>query len=178
MSRIGKQILEIKTGNTVALNGNILSVKGKGGEIKKVIDINTVDVKIEDNKITVSPKRNDKKSRSLWGTYAAHIKNMLKGVDAPFEKVLVMEGVGFKWEINGKQVKLALGFSHPVLVDIPEGLTVTIEKLTMKIVGIDKDMVGSFAKNIRSLKEPEPYKGKGIRYSDEVIKRKQGKRSA
>jgi large subunit ribosomal protein L6 len=178
MSRIGKQVFEIKAGTTVTLSGNVLSVKGKLGEIKREIDLNTIDVKIEDNKITLSPKRNDKKAKSLWGTYGAHIRNMLKGVETIYEKTLLVEGVGYKWELLGKQVKLALGFSHPVLVDIPEGLTIAIEKLTMKISGIDKDKVGMFAKNIRALKEPEPYKGKGIRYSDEVIRRKQGKRSS
>jgi large subunit ribosomal protein L6 len=88
-----------------------------------------------------------------------------------------VEGVGYKWEIAGKQVKLALGFSHPIVMEIPEGLKVEIDKLTMKISGMDKGVVGQFAKNLRALKEPEPYKGKGIRYSDEVIRRKQGKRS-
>ncbi len=177
MSRIGKQIFDIKAGTTVSLNGNVLSVKGKLGEIKREVDLNTVEIKIEDNKISLAPKRNDKRAKSLWGTYGAHIKNMLKGVETLYEKTLLVEGVGYKWELLGKQVKFALGFSHPVVLDIPEGLTIVIEKLTMKISGIDKDKVGMFAKNIRSLKEPEPYKGKGIRYSDEVIRRKQGKRS-
>lgn len=178
MSRIGKQIFDIKAGTTVTVNGDVVSVKGKSGEMKRSFDTNLVEVKVEEGKVSVTPKRNDKKAKSTWGTIAAHIKNMLKGVETPFEKTLIVEGVGFKWEITGKQVKLALGFSHPVFMDIPAGLTVTIEKLTMKIVGIDKDAVGGFAKDIRALKEPEPYKGKGIRYSDEIIKRKQGKRSA
>jgi large subunit ribosomal protein L6 len=177
MSRIGKQIFEIKAGTTVTLIGNTLTVKGKLGEIKREVDLNTVEIKIEDNKISLAPKRNDKRAKSLWGTYGAHIRNMLKGVETIYEKTLIVEGVGYKWELLGKQVKFALGFSHPVVLDIPEGLTIVIEKLTMKISGIDKDKVGMFAKNIRSLKEPEPYKGKGIRYSDEVIRRKQGKRS-
>jgi large subunit ribosomal protein L6 len=137
-----------------------------------------VEVKVEDGKVTFSPRRNDKEARSLWGTYASIVKSMIAGVQTPFERKLIVEGVGYKWEIVGKEIKLALGFSHPVVIAIPENLTVVIEKLTMTITGIDKEKVGQFAKQIRSLKEPEPYKGKGIRYSDEVIRRKQGKRSA
>ena len=160
------------------LAGGVLSVKGPKGENSRPVNESAVQVKIEDGKLTFTPRRNDKEARTLWGTYTSLAKSMIKGVQAPFEKKLIMEGVGFKWEVAGKDVKLALGFSHPVVVSIPEGLTVAIDKLTMTITGIDKEKVGQFAKDIRSLKEPEPYKGKGIRYSDEVIRRKQGKRSA
>lgn len=178
MSRIGKQELLIPAGVTVAMNAGNLSVKGSKGELVRPVNEAAVEVKIEDGKLTFSPRRNDKLSKSLWGTYASIAKSMIKGVETPFEKKLLMEGVGYKWEVKGKDIQFALGFSHPVVVAIPEGLTVTIEKLTMSIVGIDKEKVGQFAKYVRSLKEPEPYKGKGIRYSDEVIRRKQGKRSA
>jgi large subunit ribosomal protein L6 len=177
MSRIGKQIFIIKAGTTVSLTGNTFSVKGKNGTINKELDLNIIDVKIDGQEISLSPRRNDKFARSLWGTYGAHVKNMLAGVETVFERILIVEGVGYKWEIAGKQVKLALGFSHPIVMEIPEGLKVEIDKLTMKISGMDKGVVGQFAKNLRALKEPEPYKGKGIRYSDEVIRRKQGKRS-
>ncbi|HEY6019370.1 MAG TPA: 50S ribosomal protein L6, partial [Candidatus Paceibacterota bacterium] len=112
------------------------------------------------------------------GTVAAHIKNMISGVNAGFTKKLLVEGVGYKWEVKGKQLQLALGFSHPVLVDIPEGLTVVADKGTLTITGIDTEKVGQFAANIRALKKPEPYKGKGIRYEGEVIRRKQGKKAA
>lgn len=178
MSRIGKQEIVVPDGVTMNLAGGVLSVKGPKGENSRPVNESAVEVKIEDGKLTFTPRRNDKEARALWGTYASLAKSMIKGVQAPFEKKLIMEGVGFKWEIAGKDIKLALGFSHPVVVSIPEGVTVTIEKLTMTITGIDKEKVGQFAKDIRSLKEPEPYKGKGIRYSDEVIRRKQGKRSA
>ena len=178
MSKIGKQELTIPAGVTVTVSGNTISVKGKGGELKKSFDAKVVAVNVEENKVTVAKLGKDKFASQLWGTIASHIKNMLAGVEKPFERKLLIEGVGYKWEVAGKDVKLALGFSHPVLVKIPEGLTVKADKGVMDISGIDKEMVASFAMQIRKLKEPEPYKGKGIRYSDEVIRRKQGKRSA
>ncbi len=178
MSKIGKQELLISAGTTVTVSGNTLTVKGKGGEITKTFDTKLVDIVVADGKVTVSKKGNDKKASQLWGTMAAHVKNMIKGVETPYTKKLIVEGVGFKWEVKADYVHLALGFSHPVVMKIPSGLTVKADKGTLDITGIDKDVVGLFAKNIRQLKTPEPYKGKGIRYSDEVIRRKQGKRSA
>jgi large subunit ribosomal protein L6 len=178
MSRIGKKEIVIPDGIIINFADGVLSAKGPKGENSRPVNESAIEVKIEDGKLTFTPRRNDKEARALWGTYASLAKSMIKGVQAPFEKKLIMEGVGFKWEVAGKDIKLALGFSHPVVVSIPEGLTVAIDKLTMTITGIDKEKVGQFAKDIRSLKEPEPYKGKGIRYSDEVIRRKQGKRSA
>jgi large subunit ribosomal protein L6 len=178
MSKVGKQILTIPAGASVTVSGNTVTVKGKLGEIKKVFDDKKVSIKVEGSNVSFDKLGNDKKARSLWGTYAAHVKSMLKGVEAGFAKKLLIEGVGYKWEVKGKEVHLALGFSHPVIVKIPEGLAIKADKGTMDISGIDKELVGSFAKNIRKLKEPEPYKGKGIRYSDEVIRRKQGKRAA
>ena len=178
MSKVGKQILTIPAGVTVNVAGSTITVKGKLGEIKKTLENSKVEVVVENNTVTFNKKGTDNKSRSLWGTYASHVKNMMKGVTEGFTKKLIVEGVGYKWELAGKELKLALGFSHPVMMKIPEGLTIKIEKLTMDITGFDKEVVGSFAMKIRKLKEPEPYKGKGIRYSDEVIRRKQGKRSA
>ena len=117
-------------------------------------------------------------SRSLLGTYASHIKNMIVGVTTGYEKKLILEGVGFKSAVSGKSLDLALGFSHPVKVEIPEGLAVTADKNLITISGIDKEKVGQFSAYVRSLKKPEPYKGKGFRYDNEVIRRKQGKKSA
>jgi large subunit ribosomal protein L6 len=178
MSKIGKQELVIPTGASVTVSGNTVTVKGKGGELTKTFDEKLVVINIAEGKVTVSKKGGDKKASQLWGTMAAHIKNMLKGVETPFTKKLLVEGVGYKWEVKGTEVVLALGFSHPVNMKIPAGLTVKADKGVMDITGIDKEAVGSFAMQIRKLKGPEPYKGKGIRYSDEVIRRKQGKRSA
>lgn len=178
MSKIGKQELTIPAGVTVTVSGNTISVKGKNGELKKTFDNKTVALNVAEGKATVQKLGSDKYASQLWGTVASHVKNMIAGVEKLFEKKLLIEGVGYKWEVAGKDVKLALGFSHPVMLKIPEGLTVKADKGVMDITGMDKELVASFAMQIRKLKEPEPYKGKGIRYSTETIRRKQGKRSA
>jgi large subunit ribosomal protein L6 len=177
MSRIGKQQINIPAGVEVTFDAHAVRVKGPKGELVRELRDEIV-FKNENSVITSEPRRNDKFSRSLWGTYMSHIDNMIKGVVTPFEKKLLVEGVGFKWEVKGKDLNLALGFSHPIVMQIPEGLTVTAEKSALTISGIDKENVGLFANKVRQLKKPEPYKGKGIRYSDEVIRRKQGKKSA
>ncbi len=177
MSRIGKQQIQIPAGVEVHFDAHAVRVKGPQGELVREIRDEII-FKIEDGIITAEPRRNDKFSRSLWGTYMAHIKNMITGVVTPFTKKLLVEGVGFKWEVKGSDLNLSLGFSHPIVKAIPQGLTVVAEKSALTITGIDKEAVGLFANNIRSLKKPEPYKGKGVRYSDEVIRRKQGKKSA
>ncbi|MBY0376871.1 50S ribosomal protein L6 [Patescibacteria group bacterium] len=177
MSKIGKQELEIPSGVEVTLSGNLLTVKGPKGTATKTL-LDDIAVTIADKMVTLATKRNDKFSKSLWGTYASHIKNMIAGVVNPYTKKLILEGVGFKSEVKGKELHLALGFSHPVVVKIPDGLTTTAEKNLITITGIDKEAVGSFAASVRALKKPEPYKGKGMRYDDEVIRRKQGKKTA
>lgn len=177
MSRIGKQIIEIPNGVTVAINDGVLTVKGPKGELKRNFR-EEVKISIEDGKVSFSPTNETILAKALWGTYASHVNNMVKGVVAPYEKKLILEGVGYKGDVAGKDLNLALGFSHPVKVAIPEGITVTQEKGVFTFSGIDKEKVGQFASHIRSLKKPEPYKGKGFRYSDEVIRRKQGKKTA
>ncbi len=177
MSRIGKQPILIPEGVTVSREGNIISVKGPKGTLSRTF-VDSVTIETKGSEITLAPRRTDKATRSLWGTYAAHLKNMIKGVQTPYQKVLLVEGVGFKWEVKGKDLALNLGFSHPVTLSIPEGITVVAEKGTLTVSGIDKDAVGLFANRVRSLKKPEPYKGKGIRYQGEVILRKQGKKAA
>ncbi len=177
MSRIGKQIIAIPAGVTVTKNDGLLHVKGPQGELTRPFR-NEVTITIEGNTISFTPTRNDKFVRSLWGTYAAIVKNMITGVVTPYVKKLIVEGVGYKWELKGNDIQFALGFSHPVIVPIPAGLSVKVEKQELTITGIDKEAVGLFANKIRSMKKPEPYKGKGIRYSTETIRRKQGKKSA
>lgn len=177
MSRIGKQVLNIPAGVTVEFTNNSVTVKGPKGALSRDLR-DEIEFKVEGAEITSSPRRNDKFSRSIWGTYMSHIKNMISGVANGFEKKLLVEGVGYKWEVKGKQVQLNMGFSHPVMMDIPEGLAIKAEKGEMTISGIDKELVSSFAMKVRKVKMPEPYKGKGIRYSDEVIRRKEGKKSA
>ncbi|MEK7582147.1 MAG: 50S ribosomal protein L6 [Patescibacteria group bacterium] len=177
MSRIGKQIIQIPDKTEIKKDGFIISVKGPKGEIKRHFR-DDIEITIGKKEITLNPKRNDIASRAMWGTYASHLKNMITGTHTPYEKKLILEGIGFKSEVAGDKINLALGFSHPVLVPIPEGLTVKAEKNNITITGIDKDAVGQFANVLRSLKKPEPYKGKGFRYVGEVIRRKQGKKSA
>jgi len=176
MSRIGKQEILIPSGVEVKKNGVVLTVKGPKGTLQKNFR-DDIDIKIADGKINLNIKRNDKFSKSLWGTYASHIKNMIAGVQNPYTKKLILEGVGFKSEVKGKEFVFALGFSHPVVVKIPEGITATAEKNNITITGIDKELVGSFTAMVRALKKPEPYKGKGMRYENEVIRRKQGKKT-
>ncbi len=177
MSRVGKQIITIPTGVTVVMEGGVCKVTGPKGELSRVIR-DEVAIKIADGTVTAEPRRNDKMSKSLWGTYMSHIKNMVSGVQTEVVKKLLVEGVGFKWEVAGDKLKLNLGFSHQIILDIPKGLTIVAAKSELTITGIDIEAVSLFAMQIRKLKKPEPYKGKGIRYSDEVVRRKEGKKSA
>lgn len=176
MSRIGKQEIKIPAGVEITKNGLTYTVKGPKGAVSKDFR-DDITITIADGKITLNVNRNDKFSKALWGTYASHLKNMIQGVQTPYQKKLILEGVGFKSEVKGKEIHFALGFSHPVIVKIPEGLTVTAEKNVITVTGIDKELVGSYTAAIRALKKPEPYKGKGMRYEDEVIRRKQGKKT-
>lgn len=178
MSRIGKQKVIIPNGTEIKLSGTTLSVKGPKGTLSRDFP-GQVTLNINGNEITFSPNiEGDKKVNALWGTYASHVKNMVIGVNEGYTKKLILEGVGFKSEVAGQSLNLALGFSHPVKVSIPAGLTVTAEKNNITVTGIDKELVGSFTASVRAMKKPEPYKGKGFRYSDEVIRRKQGKKAA
>src|ERR1035437_5915236 len=180
MSRIGKQEINIPAGVKVTHSasslGNTFTVTGPKGILSKIFR-DDITIAITDKTINLNIKRNDKFSKSLWGTYASHIKNMIAGVQTPYSKKLILEGVGFKSEVKGNVFNFALGFSHPVIVKIPEGITATAEKNVITISGIDKELVGSFTAAIRALKKPEPYKGKGMRYEGEVIRRKQGKKT-
>ena len=169
--------MSIPAGVEVNFDAYAVRVKGPKGELTRALR-DEIAFKNENNIITSEPRRNDKFSRALWGTYMSHVQNMIQGVVTPFEKKLLVEGIGFKWEVKGTDLHLALGFSHPVVMKIPQGLTVTAEKGALTISGIDKEAVGLFANQVRQMKKPEPYKGKGIRYSNEVIRRKQGKKSA
>lgn len=177
MSRIGKQTVIVPKGTEVNLSGTVFSAKGPKGTLTRDFP-GDISINIEGDKITFTPtKENDPSVRALWGTYASHVKNMVEGVNEGFHKTLILDGIGFKAEVSGDKLNLALGFSHPVVVQILEGLTVTVEKNNIKIEGINKELVGQFAASVRALKKPEPYKGKGFHYDDEVIRRKQGKRA-
>ncbi|OGZ06854.1 MAG: 50S ribosomal protein L6 [Candidatus Lloydbacteria bacterium RIFCSPLOWO2_01_FULL_50_20] len=177
MSRLSKKPIIIPEKTTVTQEGLTVSVKGPLGELSRPFPP-SVSVVISGKEITVSLRDASREHKALSGTAVAHIKNMIAGVNKEYEKKLLIEGVGFKADAQGAKLNIALGFSHPVIVDVPKGIKVTTEKGVINISGINKDAVGQFAAKIRSLKEPEPYKGKGIRYSDEVIRRKQGKKTA
>ncbi len=177
MSRIGRQIIAIPTGVTVEVNDGLFTVKGPKGELKREFKP-VVTVNVNGAEVTLTPNRNDIETSSLWGTYASHVKNMIKGVVEPYVEKLILEGIGFKAEVAGTNLKMALGFSHPVNVAIPAGITMTSEKGLLTITGIDKESVTQFAATLRAMKKPEPYKGKGFRYEKEVIRRKQGKKTA
>ena len=178
MSRIGKQTVIIPAGTEAKLTGITFSVKGPKGSLTRDFP-GDVTLHIAGNEITFTPnKTGDRSVNALWGTYASHVKNMVIGVNEGYSKKLVLEGVGFKSEVAGNTLNLALGFSHPVKVAIPAGITVTAEKNNITVSGIDKELVGSFTASIRTMKKPEPYKGKGFHYIDEVVRRKQGKKAA
>jgi large subunit ribosomal protein L6 len=176
MSRIAKKPITIPAGVTVTVSGKEVHVKGKAGTLVRTLS-RFINAKVDGSVVLLDVVGNGGQARASWGTEAAHIRNMMAGAEKAYEKKLIMEGVGFKVAIAGKKMTFNLGFSHPIVVMIPEGLTVTSEKGEITIQGINKDEVGQFAANIRKLKEPEPYKGKGIRYSTEVLRRKQGKRA-
>lgn len=176
MSRLAKRPIAIPANiNVVVKNGDI-EVKGPKATLTRQ-GHRLVSVEVGAEGVQVSPKNDTLEARAVLGTYASHVRNMIEGVNKGFSKKLLIEGVGFKWDVQGKTLNLSLGFSHPVKVAIPEGLTVTVEKGVLSIVGPDKEAVGQFAANIRALKKPEPYKGKGIRYEGEVVRRKQGKKA-
>jgi len=177
MSRIGKRSIQIPAGTEVSVVDSEIVVKGKGGTLKRQLHP-TIALKIENGAVTVEPKTQSRLARALWGTTAAHVKNMISGVNTPFVKKLQIEGIGFKAELQGKNLKLMLGFSHPIIVAIPEGVTAAVEKNIVSVTGASKDAVGQFAASVRALRKPEPYKGKGIRYEGEVVREKEGKKAA
>jgi len=177
MSRIGQKTIEIPKGTTVELSGSEIVVKGVKGELTMNVH-SAVNVTVSDEGVSVDKAHNASIAKAMWGTTSRLIENMIVGVSKGFEKKLELEGVGYRMALKGKQIDLALGFSHPVLVDIPEGLEVEIDGQNMTISGIDKQKVGQFAANIRALKPVEPYKGKGFKYEGEYVQRKEGKKAA
>ena len=189
MSRLAKRPIPVPQKTEVSVSGGSVMVKGPKGTLQKPIH-RMVAIEVTPEGVQVAPKGSSLESRALIGTYASHVKNMITGVNTGFSKKLLIEGVGFKWDVKparpddsghsggGKELNLALGFSHPVKMAIPEGLAVVADKGALTITGFDKEAVGQFAANVRALKKPEPYKGKGIRYEAEVIRRKQGKKAA
>ncbi len=174
MSRIGKQPVNIPSGVEVKNeNGKLLFKKGN---VTKELDTkNNVNVVIEDNKIKFSPKGDDRQSRAFWGTYRSLANNIVIGLTQGFEKKLEINGVGYRAAVKGNTLELQLGFSHPINYEFPKDVEIKVEKNIITIKGNDKQLVGQIAAEIRSFRPPEPYKGKGVKYIDEVIIRKAGK---
>ena len=176
MSRLAKKPLMIPEGVQVSVVGSLVTVKGTKGTLSRTLHP-SVQVVVEGREVRVSLLGTNQKLRPHVGTSVAHIKNMIAGVATPFEKKLVVEGIGFKAEVKGATLVLALGFTHPVSFAIPVWLSVKVEKNSISIIGPDVEEVGQFAACVRAARKPEPYKGKGIRYETEVIRRKQGKKT-
>jgi large subunit ribosomal protein L6 len=181
MSKIGKKQINIPIGVDIKINDGLVTVKGPKGELGASFP-NTLSAEIKDNILQISPSGITSKKRgdvfSFWGLTRALIQNMILGVTDGFEKGLEFQGVGYKAVVKGNDLVLELGYSHPITVTAPEGISFKVEKSSIKIIGINKDLVGRVAAHIRSKRGPEPYQGSGIRYSTEVIRRKAGKKAA
>ncbi len=177
MSRLAKKPVNIISGVTVIEDGNLLKFKSPKGE-KELIILDGVKVSTKGENINVAPTRNSKVAKMNTGTMWSLIRNTVEGLTSGFTKVLEIEGVGFKAALEGKTLVLNLGFANPIRFEFPEGITITVEKNVIKISGSDKQAVGQAAAQIREFKKPEPYKGKGIKYQGEVIRRKSGKKAA
>jgi large subunit ribosomal protein L6 len=176
MSRIGKMKIAVPAGVTVEEKDRVVYVKGPKGELSTAIKSDKISIKMENNEITVLRADDNKESRSLHGLYRMLIANMVTGVVTPFTKTLVIAGVGYKAAVSGKKLTLNLGLSHPVEIEIPEGITITCpDLLTVVVSGVSKEQVGQVAAQIKAKRPVEPYHGYGIHYSDEVVVRKEGK---
>ena len=178
MSRIGERRLNIPEGVTVDVNENTVTVKGSKGELTLTVSP-LIEVKVEENILRTIQKQPSKTANIMQGTTNSLINNMINGVSKGFEKGLEAVGVGYRFNVQGKKLVVNAGYSHPVEIEVPEGLSVDLVSNTeITVKGIDKQRVSEFAANIRKVREPEPYKGKGIRYKGEIVRRKEGKKAA
>ena len=176
MSRVGKYPVEVPAGVTIAISGNVVTAKGKLGEQSLALT-EQVDVTVDGNKVSVSPKSKAAQSRMMWGTTRANIANMVKGVSQGYSKTLEITGTGYRAAVQGTNLVVNLGFSHDVTYPIPAGIKVTCEKPTsIKVEGVDKRQVGQVCAELRAWRPPEPYKGKGVKFEGEAIRRKEGKK--
>ena len=176
MSRIGSQKITIPSGVQVTFESGSLTVKGPKGELSRVVRDEIV-FNVTEKELSAEKKADTRLANNLWGTYASHAKNMIVGVTEGYKKELEVRGIGYRVEMKGSQLVLSVGFSHPVVSDVPEGLSVSVDGLNITIEGFDKEKVGQFAAQVRKVKKPDPYKDKGVRYLGEVVRRKQGKKA-
>jgi large subunit ribosomal protein L6 len=176
MSRVAKAPVQIPAGVEVKLAADKIAIKGKQGQLE--LDVHSsVEIKQEENVLTFAPKTGDKQANALAGTFRALVNNMVTGVSVGFEKKLVLQGVGYRAKSSGKTLNLSLGFSHPVDYELPDGVTCETPSQTEVVIkGVDKQVVGQVAAEIRGYRPPEPYKGKGVRYADEIVRRKEAKK--
>lgn len=177
MSRLAKKPIQVPAKVSIEHAGGVLTVKGPKETLTRPMH-SSVNMEITPEGVMITPADNTRLARALVGTYAAHVRAMLSGVETPWKKVLELNGVGYRVEVRGNELVLNVGFSHPVALAIPEGLSVTVAKNVITVEGADKQRVGQFAAEVRDVKRPEPYLGKGIKYQDEVVRRKQGKKAA
>ncbi|MDQ0453915.1 50S ribosomal protein L6 [Rhizobium paknamense] len=176
MSRIGKKPVQVPAGVTAAVEGQKVTAKGPKGELFFVAN-DDISVSLENNAVVVKPLNDSKEARSKWGMSRTMVENILKGVKDGYERKLEINGVGYRAAMQGKNLQLALGFSHDVVYEPPQGITIAVPKPTEIVVsGIDKQQVGQVAAEIREYRDPEPYKGKGVKYAEERIVRKEGKK--
>ncbi len=177
MSRVGKKPIAVPSGVEFSVKDNVVTVKGPKGTLTKEFN-NNITIKLEDGHITVERPNDEPFIRAIHGTTRALINNMVKGVHEGYRKTLTLVGVGYRAAAKGKGLEISLGYSHPVIIDEIPGITFSVEKnTTIHIDGIEKELVGQVAANIRAKRPPEPYKGKGVKYADEHIRRKEGKKS-
>jgi len=175
MSRIGRSPIAVPAGVTVSIDGATVTVKGPKGELSHTV-VSPIAVEQADGTLTVTRPDDERASRSLHGLTRTLIANMVQGVTAGYSKTILITGTGYRVAAKGNGLEFALGYSHPIVVDAPAGITFTVDTPTQfHVQGIDKQLVGEVAANLRKLRKPDPYKGKGLRYSDEVIRRKAGK---
>jgi large subunit ribosomal protein L6 len=176
MSRVGKKPVPIPAGVTASVEGQTVKVKGPKGAVNVVLH-DDVAAKVDAEGVKIDPRSDTKRARAMWGTYRAHVANVMTGVSKGFERKLEINGVGYRAQLQGKTLQMALGYSHDVVYAIPEGITITVPRPTEIVVtGTDCQRVGQVAAEIRGFRKPEPYKGKGVKYSDEFIFRKEGKK--
>ncbi len=178
MSRIGERKLTLPTGVTVNCENNVVTVKGAKGELKLNYS-NLVEIIVEETVVTTKKVKDTKEANVMQGTTNSLVSNMIEGVSKGYEKGLEAVGVGYKFNVQGSKINVSAGYSHPIVLDIPAGLTVEqVSNTEITVKGIDKQQVTEFAANIRKIRKPEPYKGKGIRYKGEIVRRKEGKKAA
>jgi large subunit ribosomal protein L6 len=176
MSRVGKYPVDIPSGVQVLIAGPLLTAKGRLGELSLQLTEH-VEAVVDANRVTVRPRTAERQARMMWGTTRALVASMVKGVSAGYQKSMEITGTGYRAAVQGKQLELSLGYSHPIVYPIPDGIKITCERPTaIKVEGVDKRLVGQVAAEIRGFRGPEPYKGKGIRYTTEQIRRKEGKK--